>query len=287
MSAVDDPRLSTHRTAPSGFRGWVARRPLTAFLVLVFGIGWPLLSVPALVDHGVLPGGEVPEEPFTLALTLLVMLPTALWVTAVADGRPAVRVLLRRALRWRFAPGWWAAVVLALPLLTVALGVAAGRSLQTGDLAGVLAGAVVSIVTAVLLVHLWEETVWAGFFQGRLEARYGYLAAAALTAVPFAGVHLPLQFTGDRSVGELLTAVGALLVFGVVMRLMVGVTVHGAAGSLLAAGVVHAAFNASNNEGGLADELLGGGQPTVFAVAAAALFTAGAFATLRARGRAR
>lgn len=287
MSAVDDPRLRTRRSTAPGFRGWVARRPLTAFLVLVFGLGWPLLSVPALAERGVLPGGEVPEEPFALALTLLVMLPAALWVTAVADGREAVRVLLRRALRWRFGPGWWAAVVLALPVLTVALGVAAGRSLETGDLVGVLAGAVVSVVTAVLLVHLWEETVWAGFFQGRLEARYGWLAAAALTAVPFAGVHLPLQFIGDPSGGELLTAVGALLVFGIVMRLMVGVTVHGAAGSLLAAGVLHAVFNASNNEGDLADELLGGGQPTVFAVAAAVLFTAGAFAVLRAGGRAR
>ncbi|WP_138758026.1 CPBP family intramembrane glutamic endopeptidase [Modestobacter altitudinis] len=287
MSAVDDPRLTTRRTTPPGFRGWVARRPLTAFLVLVFGLGWPLVSVPALADHGVLPGGEVPEEPFTLALTLLVMLPAALWVTAVADGRPAVRVLLRRALRWRFSPGWWAAVVLALPLLTLGLGVLGGRSLDTGDLAGALAGAVVSIITAVVLVHLWEETVWAGFFQGRLEPRYGYLPAAAMTAVPFAAIHLPLQFIGDSSAGELLTAVGALLVFGLVMRLMVGVTVHGAAGSLLAAGVVHAVFNASNNSGDLADELLSGGQPTGFAVAAAALFTAAAYATLRARGRAR
>ena len=100
--------------ASSGFRGWAGRRPLTAFLVLVFGIGWPLLSVPALAGHGVIPGGDIPQEPFALAITLLVMLPAALWVTAAADGRPAARALLRRAVQWRFAPGWWAAVVLAV-----------------------------------------------------------------------------------------------------------------------------------------------------------------------------
>jgi uncharacterized protein len=284
MSALDDPRLTPHRAAASGVRGLVARRPLTAFLVLVFGLGWPLLSLPALAAHGVVPGGDVPQEPFALAVTVLVMLPAALWVTAVADGRPAVRALVRRAIRWRFAPGWWAAVVLALPVLTVAIAVAAGRSLQTSDAARALAGGAVSVVTAVLLVHLWEETVWAGFFQGRLQVRHGYLRAAALTALPFAGIHLPLQFIGDPSAGELLATVGALLVLGVLMRLLVGATVLGAAGSLLAAGVVHASFNASNNEDGVVDELLSGGQPTASAVTAAVLFTGVALVVLRRRG---
>src|SRR3712207_7962977 len=54
---------------------------------------------------------------------------------------------------------------------------------------------VLSVVTAVLLVHLWDETVWAGFFQGRLQRRHGFLPAAALTAVPFAAVHLDRKST--------------------------------------------------------------------------------------------
>jgi hypothetical protein len=111
---------------PGGLRDLVARRPLTAFLVLLFGVGWPLMSVPALTAHGVLPGGPLPQEPFALGTTLLVMLPAALWVTAVADGRPAVRALLRRAVRWRFGAGWWAAVLLALPVLTLTVGLVAG-----------------------------------------------------------------------------------------------------------------------------------------------------------------
>ena len=82
------------------------------------------------------------------------------------------------------------------------------------------------MLTAVLLVHLWEETVWAGFFQGRLEQRHGFLPAAALTAVPFAAaVHLPLSFTGDLAPGRLVLAFGGLLVLGAVLF---------AAGALLA-----------------------------------------------------
>jgi membrane protease YdiL (CAAX protease family) len=268
---------------PGGLRSRVARHPLSAFLVLVAVVGWPLMSVPALTTHGVLPGGPLPQEPFALGTTLLVMLPAALWVTAVADGRPAVRALLRRAVRWRFGAGWWATVLLALPVLTLAVGVAAGQGLQTGDLLPALASGAFSVVTAVLLVHLWEETVWAGFFQGRLEQRHGFLPAAALTAVPFAAVHLPLAFIGDLTAARVGLAVGALFVLGVVMRLLVGATVRGAAGSLLAAGFVHASFNASNNEGNLVDDLLGGGQPSLYAIVAAVLFTAGALVAVRDR----
>ena len=139
------------------------------------------------------------------------------------------------------------------------------------------------MLTAVLVVHLWEETVWAGFFQGRLEQRHGFLPAAVLTAVPFAAVHLPLSFTGDLAPGWLVLAFGGLLVLGVLMRLLVGATVRGASGSLLAAGIVHATFNAANNEGSLVDDLLGGGQPSLYAVVAAVLVTAGALLVLRDR----
>jgi uncharacterized protein len=281
MSATDARRPVP--APPGGLRSRVARHPLSAFLVLVAVVGWPLMSVPALTTHGVLPGGPLPQEPFALGTTLLVMLPAALWVTAVADGRPAVRALLRRAVRWRFGAGWWATVLLALPVLTLAVGVAAGQGLQTGDLLPALASGAFSVVTAVLLVHLWEETVWAGFFQGRLEQRHGFLPAAALTAVPFAAVHLPLAFIGDLTAARVGLAVGALFVLGVVLRLLVGATVRGAAGSLLAAGFVHASFNASNNEGNLVDDLLGGGQPSLYAIVAAVLFTAGALVAVRDR----
>jgi membrane protease YdiL (CAAX protease family) len=281
MSATDARRPVP--APPGGLRSRVARHPLSAFLVLVAVVGWPLMSVPALTTHGVLPGGPLPQEPFALGTTLLVMLPAALWVTAVADGRPAARALLRRAVRWRFGAGWWATVLLALPVLTLAVGVAAGQGLQTGDLLPALASGAFSVVTAVLLVHLWEETVWAGFFQGRLEQRHGFLPAAALTAVPFAAVHVPLAFIGDLTAARVGLAVGALFVLGVVLRLLVGATVRGAAGSLLAAGFVHASFNASNNEGNLVDDLLGGGQPSLYAIVATVLFTAGALVAVRDR----
>jgi uncharacterized protein len=258
---------------PTGIRGWVIRRPLTAFLVLVFALGWPLMSLPALTDHGVVPGGELPGEIWILAVVVLVMLPAALWVTSVTEGRSGVRTLLRRAFRWRFGAGWWAVVLLALPLTTLALGVATGRSVQASDLLGVLGGEVVSLVVALVLINLWEETVWAGFLQTRLERRHGLVLAAALTALPFAAIHVPLEFVDDFTATSVAFGVGLLLVVSVLFRLMVGVVLRAAADSLLAVAVLHAVWNTSNSEDGVVDQLLSGGQPIAFAVAAVALLT--------------
>jgi hypothetical protein len=71
----------------TGLRGWVARRPLTGFLVIVLGFSGLLFSIPALAFHSVIPGANLPVEVFALGSTLLILLPTALWVTSITDGR--------------------------------------------------------------------------------------------------------------------------------------------------------------------------------------------------------
>jgi len=117
-----------------------------------------------------------------------------------------------------------------------------------------------------------------------LERRYHFAVAAALTAVPFAGVHLPLLFIDDDlSVLVLLRNAGGLLILGVLVRLMIGVILHGAADSLLAVGILHAMFNSSNNKGGLVDSLLDGADQTVVALAATVLVTATAAWAIRER----
>jgi membrane protease YdiL (CAAX protease family) len=287
MAAPDDVGSAGPEDAQDhrnrGLRDLAARRPLTAFLVLVLPLGWALLAVPALLDAGVLPGGPVPAEPFALALTLLIMLPAALWVTSVTEGRSGVRALLARAVRWRFGPGWWATVVLALPVLTVAVGAALGRPVRTSDLGSLLVEEALSLVVAVVLINLWEETVWAGFFQTRLERRRGLVAAAVLTAVPFAAVHLPLLFGGDPTTSSVLTGLAFLLVSAPLVRLLIGLTLRGTAGSVLAVGILHASWNASSGQDGIADDLLPGGQPVVLALLAVLLVTVAVTLVLRPR----
>jgi CAAX protease family protein len=276
-------RPGTGAAARHGFGRLAARRPITVFLALVFGIGWPIEAIAVLSDHGMLPGGELPVEVFALAVTLFVMLPAALWVTWACDDRQGVNALLRRTFRWRFAIGWWAVVLFGLPICTLALGLLVGGSLQTRDLPSILLGQTLSIAIAVLVINLWEETVWAGFMQTRLEYRYRLPVAAALTAVPFAGVHMPLLLIGHFTAASLLLGVGGLLLLGILVRLMIGVVLRGAADSLLAVGILHQLFDSSNNKEQLVDKLLIGADQSVLVLPATALLTAVAAVVLKGR----
>ena len=293
MSALDDGRRTPVAAAPrtgdttgGGWRGWVARRPVTAFLLVALPLGWAVLTVPALAHHGVLPGGQLPVEVFALALTVLVMLPAAVWVVSVAEGRAGVRRLFARTFRWRFGLGWWAAVLLAVPVGTVVLGLVLGRSLQTADLTSVLLSGTLSALLPLFLVNLWEETVWAGFVQIHLERRHGLVTAAALTGVAFAAIHVPMSFAADFTASSALTSLGVLLGVALLFRLLAGIVLRGTAGSVLAVAVLHAMWNASNSEDSIIDDLLSGGQPVLFAVLAVALLTAVTAPLVRGRGTA-
>jgi hypothetical protein len=103
----------------TGFRGWVARHPLTGFLVIVLGLSWLLFAVPVLAFHGVIPGASLPVEVFALASTLSILLPMALWVTSITDGRAGMRALFSRVFRWRFGVGWWLVVLFGLPVIAL------------------------------------------------------------------------------------------------------------------------------------------------------------------------
>jgi membrane protease YdiL (CAAX protease family) len=155
--------------------------------------------------------------------------------------------------------GWWLVVLFGLPVIALLLGLLFGGSLHTADLGRVLIKQLGLIVLAVVVINLWEETVWAGFFQTRLEARFNFVVAAVLTALPFAGVHVPLLLLDDQvSALSILKGIAGLLILGIVIRLLTGVMMRAALDRVLAVGILHQIPDASDNNGGLADSLLNG-----------------------------
>jgi len=243
-------------------------------LVIVLGLSWLLFCIPILAFHGVIPGANLPVEVFALASTLLIMLPTALWITSITDGRAGVRALFARVFRWRFGVGWWLVVLFGLPVIALVLGLIFGGSLHTADLGSALIKQLGSILLAVVVINLWEETVWAGFFQTRLEARFNFVVAAALTALPFAGVHVPLLLLDDHVTPfSVLIGIAGLVILGIVVRLLMGVMLRAALDSVLAVGVLHQIFDASNNNGGLVDSVLDGADAGNMTQLAAAILT--------------
>jgi hypothetical protein len=106
-----------------GLTGLVRRRPITAFLVVIFAVAWPALGIPRLAGH------SVPPDRLDLvlsALAFVLLFGTALAVTAVTDGRSGVRRLLAGLVRWRIGVGRWLLAVAALPTLTLIIAAATG-----------------------------------------------------------------------------------------------------------------------------------------------------------------
>lgn len=81
------PHVATARAR--GFRGWTARHPLTAFLVLAFAGIYPMMSLPILASHDLIPAGLLQGDARALAMPIAVIVLTA--VTAVVIRRRLTR----------------------------------------------------------------------------------------------------------------------------------------------------------------------------------------------------
>ena len=257
------------------------RHPLTVFLALVFGFVTTVLAVALLAPRSVLvqksilePLGVDLASAASAAMLILGLFPAALIVTALDGGRPAVRELVRRMFRWRTSLGWWLFALFALPAGTVLFAVLLGDAAQLPS-RNVFWSELLALATAFFLYNLLEEAAWAGFFQTRLEQRHNFFIAAALTAIPFAAIHLPVQIVNGEvdSAADLGANFLLLLVFGVVMRVFYGMVLRGAANSILLVGLTHTMFNRSNNNDGIGAAIVQGENRQLAALLATVLLT--------------
>src|SRR4051794_41875547 len=87
--------MRTPSTRPSvgRLRRLTAAYPVTAFSIMAFGLGWPLLLIRTTTDFASVPVGY--------AYTYVALLGSALVVTWAGGGRQAVGGFLARDLIWR------------------------------------------------------------------------------------------------------------------------------------------------------------------------------------------
>jgi membrane protease YdiL (CAAX protease family) len=220
------------------------RHPVLAFAALAIAPTWALDFL-FLVNGWELTPAKLAE------LVFLVL--AAVVVTAVTDGRAGVRGLFARVVAWRFAPGWYAVALLALPALALVIAAATGSARSPADGWPTEAGTYffMTLVFGLLIANLWEELAWSGFAQSRLMDKHGLVRGSLLTSIPFALIHLPLAFeehglhgTSGRDVA---ITWAVLIVAAPVFRYLLGVTMLTTGGSVLAVGVLHASFNAVGN----------------------------------------
>ena len=184
---------ATRQPAPhSGLRRLVARRPVAAFLVMVYTVNTAVAVVPVLTRRDLLPFGLAPYD--SLGHIFGVALP-AFIVVAAMHGRAGVRDLAQRCLRWRVGVRWYLIALFGVPVATVLcasalFGLAPLNALvEKWEL--LLTVVVPKLVLLILFFNLAEEVGWTGFLQARLQERHGPLKASIIVTLPFALFHLP------------------------------------------------------------------------------------------------
>jgi membrane protease YdiL (CAAX protease family) len=209
-------------------------RDLILFAGIALAVGGGLLTLSTIAQ---------PEAPFLLAAVLFGLALPALVLTWRRAGAAAVRALLRDCVR--LPTKWWFLLVagFAIPSLTWAIGAALGGAVSPS---WSMAGAYVAdLLIGAAVINIWEELAWAGFFQRHAVARWGLIGGSLVTAVLFAGIHVPLAVADASASSPAIENLLYLLVVAVGIRLLIAQVDLWSGRSLLVIGILHSSFNAT------------------------------------------
>jgi membrane protease YdiL (CAAX protease family) len=184
----------------------VKRHPLITFFVLAYALSWWPAILYAL---DLLPQPIVGFGPFLAALVVL----------ALTSGKSGIVGLLRRMVRWRMAPVWYAvalllpvAIALAAAAFNVMLGAQAPSSVELGGWTGLF-----STFFILLLIPglggTWEEPGWRGYALPRLQVGLSALLASLILGVLWAFWHLPLMVVGEVPRSDIVFVISWTVVF--------------------------------------------------------------------------
>jgi membrane protease YdiL (CAAX protease family) len=226
------------------------------YYALVFAISWGGILILAA------PGGipAAPEQVERLFLFMLLALfagpsVAGLLMNYLVGGRPGLRELLSRLLRWRVNVRWYAVALLTGPLLLMAI--LLGLSIfSPAFLPGIVTTE--DKLTLLLFGIAWglvgggflEELGWTGFAVPRLRCQYGALTTALIVGLLWGVWHFLIAYWAGGSLaarqwvpyllGILFFYLGALPAYRVLM-----VWVYDQTESLLVAMLMHASLSAS------------------------------------------
>lgn len=172
-----------------------------AFFLLTFALSW-LIWIPLALSHFGIGPLQIPEGISGIVRLLGVLMPAvaALWLTACAGGREAVRSLWKRLALWRVDWRWWLAAVVGAPVLLVASGLlynwfGGNPPVMPEPLAEPVAFVVNIIFLA--LATLGEEIGWRGVALPALQQRHSALKASVILGLLWAAWHLPFWLLLD------------------------------------------------------------------------------------------
>jgi membrane protease YdiL (CAAX protease family) len=222
---------------------WIRSHRVASFFLLAYAISWSL-------DAAVLVLGTEPSWTRWIISGFLSALGPAIAAGIVLSiSGESLRGWLRRVVRWRVHPKWYAAAI-GVPVI-VALGSGAVLQLVGGPVEfASFAFDPVSLGIGILLGTTigggQEELGWRGFAQPELQEQYGGLRAAVIVGVLWGSWHLPLFFdpTAIHSQWPLQSQL-AYFVGIVAFSILIAWVYNGSGGSILLAMLMHGAENAA------------------------------------------
>lgn len=171
-------------------------KKLTIFFLLAYGLSWLLWSPLWLPYFGIKVHAFLPYQHGFGGLGPML---AAFITTALFDGKPGVRQLLKRLVQWR--PLIWTAMALLLPFVFAGLGGLIARfsagSFPDFSKMGTSSefpelGISAFLIYNILFFGFGEEVGWRGFALPHLQEKYSALIATLMLSVFWAGWHLPL-----------------------------------------------------------------------------------------------
>jgi membrane protease YdiL (CAAX protease family) len=172
---------------------------MTWFFTLAFALSWVAWTPYILSENGL--GVWHYSFPSALGTTqLLGVLPgaylgpilSAFVVTAVADGRPGLRLWLGRFAKWRMSRRWYAGIIVAVPAALTVTSAALGDRGPVMPSATVLAAYLPGLILQMVTTGLAEEPGWRDFATPRLQRRHGPLVGTLILGPLWGAWHLPL-----------------------------------------------------------------------------------------------
>ena len=238
---------------------FIQRHPVVSYYVLTFAISWGGILL-VIGGPGGIPG--TPEQINTLmplAIPFMLFGPSvsSLLLTGLVDGKKGYRDLLARLRIWRVNVVWYAVAILTAPLVcTLVLSALSfispvfvpGITTSANTVAALLTG-----ISAALLVGFLEELGWTGFAIPRLRPQHSVLVTGLIAGVLWGAWHIltndlwgagmtagDMPLTLFMTVSAVSFLVGQLPAFRVLM-----VWVYDRTGSLPVAMLMHASLTAS------------------------------------------
>lgn len=229
--------------SPTAF---LRRYPLISFFVLAYALTW-LLWAP-MVFAGVPAFSETRHVPSPAGLpgVAIGVTGSALFMTAVTQGRAGLRRLSDRLRCWDVGLRWYAVALLIFPV---------GEVLLTAAVVGpemfrALTPAALALYPAAFASHfvfgpLFEETGWRGFALPRIQHRFGPMRGTLLLGLLWAGWHFFLYLPGWITAGSTAAVVNTavFVAFTVAVAVLFTWLSNNTRASLLLVMLLHGSIN--------------------------------------------